>query len=178
MNQKKPRSDSKIAALAPELRAEIARRLGEGNQSYEAVSSWLLEDGHRISVTALCNWYSVHSWKEHKGSAREVAEAVRAEAATSGDYDEATLALVKERAYILARTKGADVKDLATLAGIVGDSAKLRLKEREVAINERRIALLETRAAQADKAEGITRDETLTPEQRAAKLREIFGLRA
>jgi hypothetical protein len=36
----------------------------------------------------------------------------------------------------MARTQGADVNALATLAGIIGDSAKLRLKEREVALNE------------------------------------------
>lgn len=176
MNQKKPRSDSKIAALAPELRAEIARRLGEANQSYEDVSVWLAEDGHRISITALCNWYSIHSWKEHKGSAREVAEAVRAEAASSGDYDEATLALVKERAYILARTKGADVKDLATLAAIIGDSAKLRLKEREVALTERRILILEKKAARDDQTEGILKDGDLTEAEKAARLRGLFGM--
>lgn len=135
MASNKPRSDSKIAQLPPELRAEIARRLSEENKSFKEVSEWLAEDGHRISVTALCNWYSVHSWKEHRGSAREVAEQVRADAAASGDYDAATLALIQERAYIMARTQGADVRDLALLAGIVGDSAKLRLKQRELELS-------------------------------------------
>lgn len=131
----KARSDSKVAALPPEMRAEIARRLGEENQSYKDVAKWLADDGHRISVTALCNWYSVHSWQTNRGSARDVADQVRADAATSGDYNEATLALVHERAYILARTQGASVKDLALLAGIIGDTARLRLKARELELN-------------------------------------------
>ena len=58
----------------------------------------------------------------------QFAEQVKAESKAQGNYDAATLALVQERAYIMARTQGADVKDLATLAGIIGDSAKLRLK--------------------------------------------------
>jgi hypothetical protein len=132
---KKPRSDSKVAALPPELRQEIVRRLGEANESYQAVVDWLADDGHRISITALCNWYSLQSWQENRGNARLVAEQVKADAAATGDYDEATLALVQERAYVLARTKGASVKELATLAGIIGDSAKLRLKQRELELN-------------------------------------------
>jgi hypothetical protein len=134
---KKPRADSKVAALAPEIRAEVARLLGEANQSYAAVVEWLqAEHRVKVSVTALCNWYSVHSWTQNAATARQFAEQVKAESKATGNYDAATLALVQERAYIMARTQGADVNALATLAGIIGDSAKLRLKEREVALNE------------------------------------------
>lgn len=173
----KPRSDSKVARLPEETRAEIVRRLSEENQSFKEVSAWLKDDGVSISATALHDWYSLHSWKVSAASAREVATQARDDAAASGDYDAATLALVKERAYILARTKGASVKDLAMLADIIGESAKLRMKQRDLDLAERRVALLEKKAAQADAAEGVTRDEALTPEQRQAKLREIFGLR-
>lgn len=134
----KPRSDSKVATLFsknPELRVEVVRRLSEENQSFKEVSSWLKDDGHIISATALHDWYSVHSWKTNVESARSVAEQVRADAAASGDYDEATLALVKERAYVLARTKGASVKDLAILAGIIGDSVIEKRKNRELDLN-------------------------------------------
>lgn len=131
----KPRSDSKIARLPEELRGEIVRRLSEENQSFKEVAAWLKDDGHAISATALHDWYSVHSWKVSCAHAREVAAQVRADTSAAGDYDAATLALVQERAYILARTKGANVKDLALLAGILGDTAKLRLKERELNLN-------------------------------------------
>lgn len=134
---KKPRSDSKVAGLAPEIRAEVARRLGEANESYKDVAAWLKADhGVTVSDGALCNWYSVHSWSQNAATARQFAEQVKAESKAQGNYDAATLALVQERAYIMARTQGADVNALATLAGIIGDSAKLRLKEREVALNE------------------------------------------
>lgn len=135
MASRKPRSDSKVAALPEPVRQEIARRLGEENQSYAEVSKWLAEDGHKISASALCNWYSVHSWEVSRDTALDFAERVRADQESQKDFDEATLGLVRERAYILARTKGADVKDLATLAGIIGESAKLRLKQRELELN-------------------------------------------
>lgn len=131
----KPRSDSTVARLPEALRAEIVRRLGEENQSFEEVAAWLREDGHRVSKSALHDWYSIHSWKLNAERARAVATQVREDAAALGAYDAATLALVQERAYVLARTKGADVKDLATLAGIIGDSARLKLKERELNLN-------------------------------------------
>ena len=138
---KKPRSDSKVAGLAPEIRAEVARRLGEANESYKDVAAWL-----------------------------------KAESKAQGNYDAATLALVQERAYIMARTQGADVNALATLAGIIGDSAKLRLKEREVALTERRVVLLEKKAAQADAAEGIVKDGDLNEAETAQRLRSLFGM--
>lgn len=133
---KKPRSDSKVAALPPEVRDEVVRLLGEENKSYKDVCEWLWSDrGVKIGATALFNWYSLHSWSTSAVQAKAFAEQVKAHQRSSGDYDEATLALVQERAYILARTKGADVQDLATLAGIIGDSAKLRLKQRELELN-------------------------------------------
>ncbi|MEN9841911.1 MAG: hypothetical protein RL376_1711 [Verrucomicrobiota bacterium] len=175
---KKARSDSTIAALDPTLRAEIVRRLGEQNQSYAAVAQWVkAEFGIEVSTAALCNWYCTHGWRESAAQARVFASAVKEQAGAEGDYDAATLALVQERAYLLARAKNSDAGELATLAKIIGDSAKLRLKEREVTLGERRIALLEKKAAQAEAAEGVTRDETLTPAQRETKLKEIFGLK-
>jgi hypothetical protein len=174
---KKPRSDSKVAGLAPEIRAEVARRLGEANESYKDVAAWLkAEHGVTVSDGALCNWYSVHSWSQNAATARQFAEQVKAESKAQGNYDAATLALVQERAYIMARTQGADVNALATLAGIIGDSAKLRLKEREVALTERRVVLLEKKAAQADAAEGIVKDGDLNEAEKAQRLRSLFGM--
>lgn len=178
MPASKPRSDSKIAALGPAVRSELARMLGEDNISYKDAAAWLkAEHGVKVSVGAVCNWYSVHSWKASAQSAREFAAEITAHGQIEGSYDAATLALVQERAYIMARTKGADVQELATLAKIIGDSAKLRMKEKELELSARKVALLEKKAQQADAAEGVTRDETLTPAQREAKLKEIFGLK-
>jgi hypothetical protein len=174
---KKPRADSTVAGLDPALRAEIARRLGEQNHSYQAVVDWLqAEHGVSVSTGALCGWYVSHGWRESAAQARAFAQAVRTEAGAEGDYDAATLAHIQERAYLLARAKTGDVQDLSALAKIIGDSAKLRLKEREVALGERRLVLLEKKAAQADAAVAVVLDEKLTPEERAKRVKEALGV--
>jgi hypothetical protein len=54
---------------------------------------------------------------------------------------------------------------------------KMRLKEEAQALTARRVKLLEKKAAQAEAAEKATRDETLTPEERDQKIKEIFGIK-
>jgi hypothetical protein len=53
---------------------------------------------------------------------------------------------------------------------------KAQLDERKVKVSERRMALLERKAEQADKAKAVTSDASLTPEEKAAKYRQIFGM--
>jgi len=174
---KKARSDNKVAGLAPEIRAELSRLLGEENKSFKDAAAWLLKThGVKIGTTALCNWYSVHSWTTSSASAREFAAQVKADQAASGDYDTATLALIQERAYIMARTQGADIKDLARLAGIIGSSAKLNLKERELELSMRKVALLEKKAALADAAKGVISNPELSEAEKAQNLRSLFGM--
>ena len=49
--------------------------------------------------------------------------------------------------------------------------------ERKTSLMERRVQLLEKKAAQADAAEGVAKDSNLTPEERDRKFREIFGVK-
>jgi hypothetical protein len=53
---------------------------------------------------------------------------------------------------------------------------KAELDERKVKVSERRMALLEKKAEQADKARAVTSDESLTPEEKQARYRQIFGM--
>lgn len=55
------------------------------------------------------------------------------------------------------------------------DQARLKLQEVSLAHDERRLKLLEQKAAQADEAQKVV-ESPLTPEQKQAKLREIFGM--
>lgn len=52
---------------------------------------------------------------------------------------------------------------------------KLRLSQQQQALEERRIQVLEKKAAEADKAREVMATE-LTPEQKQSRLREIFGM--
>lgn len=52
----------------------------------------------------------------------------------------------------------------------------LDLKRREVALAERKMVLLEAKAAQAEAAERTTRNTALTPAEREAEYKRIFGM--
>jgi hypothetical protein len=175
--RKKARSDCRISKLPAPLRAELARMLSEENPSYDEAAAWLSEKtGRKFGRTIVRNWFVLHSWKENAEQARATAAQVEEKAAASDNYDKAILALIREKAYILARDPNADVGDLATLASVIGDSVKLRLKEREVSVSERRVAVLEEKERKADAAENLAKDKTLSDAERTQRLKGIFGM--
>lgn len=176
---RKPRSDSRLASLNPEQKALLRTWLIDENLSYEAAKDRLHQDFNvETSVGALSQFYATECFALRSSEAKAFAEQVETELLSAEPtFDKATLALVKQKAFERAYAKNGNLSELAILAGIIGDSAKLKLKEKDQQLAERRVALLEKKAAQADAAEGVTRDEALTPEQREAKLKEIFGLR-
>jgi hypothetical protein len=55
-------------------------------------------------------------------------------------------------------------------------AARILLKRADQKLNDRRIKLLEQRAKIADQAEAVTKDATLTAEERQRRMKEIFGL--
>lgn len=176
---RKPRSDSKLAALTPSVREELLSWLGQANVSYEEAAI-LLRERHevKVSTSALCEWYARHGFQLRAEQARSVAETAAEELAAGPDkFDEATMAMIRQKLFERALAKNGDVAELATLAKIMGDSAKLRIKEKELELSARRVALLEKKAAQADQAKGVVENQTLTAAEREAKLKEIFGLR-
>jgi hypothetical protein len=64
---------------------------------------------------------------------------------------------------------------LRTVMEFVSGETKARLKERELEQNDRRIKLLEEKAKQADTAKGILQDKELTEQEKALKMRSLFG---
>lgn len=176
---KKPRSDSVLDSLSPEVKAQLRAWLVDENLSYEAATARLRDDFNvKTSTGALSRFYATDCFALRSSEAKDFAERAVEELSQGAEkYDEATLLLVKQKAFERAYARNGNLDELQILAGILGDAKKLKLKDREVSISERRVSILEKKAAQADAAEGVTCDETLTPEQRAQKLREIFGLR-
>jgi hypothetical protein len=53
--------------------------------------------------------------------------------------------------------------------------AQIELKREDIAMNHRKIALLEKKAAAADAAKTLTKDTTLSPEEYRQRMREILG---
>jgi hypothetical protein len=134
---RKRRSDAKLHALPEPVKEQLIRWLTEENVSYEKAKERLWMDFNvRVSIGALCDFYATECYLQTSASAQEFVTRIEGAAKADGRaYDQATMSLVRQRAYMLARTQGADVGDLATLAGIIGDAARLELKQRELALN-------------------------------------------
>jgi len=57
------------------------------------------------------------------------------------------------------------------------EEVKIQLRKDKIKLDERHLALLEKKAAQADAAKGILENKELTLAQREARMREVFGAR-
>lgn len=176
----KPRSDNRLASLPPAQKAQLRAWLGEENKSYAEVRDLLRERfGVAAGITAIRRFYATDTFalRSHEASEFAVRVVEEFQKTSPQAFDTATLALIRQKAFERAYAREGSVDELAILAKIIGDSAKLDLKRRDQELAERRVKLLEKKAAQADQAEQATRDPALTPAQREARLKEIFGLK-
>lgn len=187
---KKERPDSLSHRLTPGAAAALEGWLfGDSPLTYEQARSRLLaEHGVKTSAAALCGWRERRAQERMldriAASSRQANAVVDHFAKNSSDTFEALLRMIGQAAFDL-RMGGENLdlgtlKDLAELTklGLVerGEREKLRIKQEELALKERRVVLLERQAAQAEAAEGVVRDGSLTPEAKMARMREIFGL--
>lgn len=168
---KKPRGEAILKNLPDALQEElwqVARRT-----TYPKAIAWLKEK-HEITITEgpLSKWFG---WYPRSLTLRMAAETSSQLEQTILKMPELKIAAAQAREVAQASFEIQAARDRD--AKLFLDLGELRLKEKKSHQDERRIALLEKKAAQADKAEGVTRDETLTPEAREQKLKEIFGLK-
>jgi hypothetical protein len=173
----KPRSDAKLKSLPPHYKQKLISWLVDDNLSYADARARLAKEfSVHTSVGALSQFYATECFALRSSEAKAFAEEAVKQVKAREDLDEATLLLVSQRAFEQAYARKGDLDALAVLSKILGDSAKLKLKQKDQALAERRIAILEKKAALADQAEKVTRDASLTPEQRQARMKEIFQL--
>lgn len=75
-----------------------------------------------------------------------------------------------------ARMKQLSQRDRELDINAKSTDAKARQKDAQIDLEKRRVELLEKKAAQADAAKAVVQNKVLTPEERAARMREIFGV--
>ena len=133
----KPRGDSKLARLSEHIREQLDAWLVVDNLTYDQVREKLHMDFNvETSNRALSVYYSEELFEVRNKRAADLADRVAASLEANPDkFDLATITAVRQRAFNLAVADGGSVKDLAILAGILGDSAKLKLKRDELALS-------------------------------------------
>ncbi len=167
----KPRSDATLKTLPEVVQEQLFALLRE--HSYAKVRKVAAEkwqvDTSPAALSAFFRWYPTSRRLEvAKSTADEVAATLRALGDVRLDDDQ-----VARAAQAVFEAQALKAGDAETYIGL----AKLRLAREAGERDARRIALLEKKAAQADEAEKAIKDDTLTPEQRAARIKEIFGIK-
>jgi len=169
---RKARGDSKLDSLPLEKRKELIDGLLCG-WTYLQAADWLqVECGESVSSSAWTPFYQRHVEplrleirKFALMSATSLAEMAEAEDV----FTKATIAEFKENAYQLMRTPGADPEEKRKwMETLIKEAAGKR--------DDRKVALLEKKAAQADAAKGVSDDDKLSPEEKALRLKSIFGM--
>lgn len=164
---RKPRSDAVLKTLPPKRQQQIVD-YALGHSLADTVE-WLRADGLKTSNAALsefCSWYQLRQRLDQMGSTVEtLVENLRRR--QPGLSPEELFGIGQTLFGALAIQS----HDPKTWLG----TQRLALKQREIQLDERRIRLLEQKAAQADQAEEVAKSD-LTPEQKAARFKEIFGI--
>lgn len=175
---RKPRGDSNLKTLPEDQQEEIIARLAAKGGTLQSVKAWLAAD-HRVtcSVASLSEFYSWYRLKERMDQTESTVEQVMAKLAEgNAGLSPQQLREYGDLLFMAEATKTGDPKTYIAMAQVLQTDRKLNQDERKLANDDRRIALLEKKAAQADAAKDLLQDETLTMEQRNAKMRETFGM--
>lgn len=152
---RKPRSDSVLDGLPPERREQLVRWLVDENLKYpEAVARVWEKFGVKTSVNALQRFYARRCFAMRADQAREFAELVVEQAAQDPEkFDEATVVLIRQRAFERMYARDGSLTDLAVVAKILDDRAKLEMQRedgrRKQADLERKLKDSESRRAVA-----------------------------
>lgn len=182
---RKPRSDSKLLnqdILPEERQAQLAEWLLSGMPYHRAQELVEKEWGVHASMSAFS-----HFWEQvcaplliaRRRKAVRVADEVATEAQREpGQFDQATIDALKQRAFELAISPQADPRDVKSLFMLVQKSMTHELDRQKLELEREKFAALERRAAQAAEVEGTVKDKSLTPEEQAERIRQIFGIAA
>ena len=167
--QRKPRGDAKLKMLKPEMQAAIAERLASG--TLESVRKWLKAEFMVVtSLGALSDfgsWYALSQrFKQAETYTGHLKELVVSQ---GGQFDAQEMAGTMNAIFLKLASKEGDFETFKSAFELV-------LKSRKADADERRLALLEKKAAKADAAEEAMKDGSLSMEQKHAKMKEVFGI--
>lgn len=179
----------KIARLPYEIRQQINELIRDGAPA-SRLNTFLIDQGYEaVNDQNWTNWRhgGYQDWLKKQAyldEVREEYETVRGELEAGGFsiLDKAILDVVLE-------LKGSGLSPDKVASAIAGLKAavtgskrteiadlRARLAKEALDLEREKFHAAQKRAAQADEAEGVLKDKTLTPEQKDRKYKEIFGI--
>ncbi len=172
---KKPRGDSKLDALLPAQKEQLAEWLTVENMTYAKAKARVAKEfGVATTASALASFYSRFAapWSYARASADAEAFASIVE----GTIEPALIKRTKQLAFKALTDRKPDVKTAKALLKMIGDSAKITLQKEKLGLDARKVTLLEAKAALADKAKAIANNQALSEEEQAAQMRALFRM--
>ena len=181
MMDKKPRGDSKLDNL-PEQHFLALRDgfLTRRFRTYDEALSWLeVECGVSSSPAALSGFFRRECAPVIK-QRRSIA-ALRAEAwGDACEGEESMTPAISERlkqiVFEVLETDAPKTKDVKALVDSFAKITSEGRKDKQLELDERKLALLEQKAAIADKASDLMHNSQLSEEEKAANMRALFGM--
>jgi len=127
------------------------------------------EHDFSVSLSTLSEWRAWYQLKRRMDAARERADQTKLELLKDPNLSAEDIEKVAQTVFTAEALESGNVKGFVALA-------KLRLANRALDHDERRIALLEQKAAAHDAAKKVSDDDTLTAEEKAARMKQIFRM--
>jgi hypothetical protein len=188
-NAKPSTRKGKVARLPYDIREQINALIRDGAPA-SRLNTFLVQNGHEAMTDM--NWTNwrhggYQDWLKEQtrlDAIRDKHESMRREFNAKG-LDFVNNAMV-DAAVLLGQSDLPPDRIATAMAAIKNSfsgSERTKIAERRAALAEQalnlereKFAAAQARAAQADKAEGVVQDATLTPEEKQIRIREIFGL--
>jgi hypothetical protein len=185
MSDKKPRCDSKLDTMKPESRVLELRDMMLAGTGHREILEWLaLECGVTCSPSALTTFYKRHCWPVIRE--RRQVSVIKAEALGDAmakdpiNWDDKIIEKTKQLAFEFLAADPNDSESIGKLLDSIIKAKKQDFTEKiqtaKHELEQRRVDLMEKKAAQADKAKDVTGNEALTAEEKQARLKQIFGM--
>ena len=177
-NQRKTRGDSVLGTLPEERQLEIAAH-ARAHTLGETIA-WLRADGIKLGQTALSEWLSAFVLRsQFRVAEQDSLNFIELLRKRRPDLNETDLHSWADEFFQMQAVKSGDAGTYLAFRTArfkaQMETAKLKLKEQQVSLDARRVALLEKKAAQADEARQVVESKA-TPEEKQLKLRQIFGM--
>ena len=172
---RKPRPDSKIGTLPPDIREEVDEMLITNRATLQEVADHIqARAGVRVARSSVAAYLHTHLALARR--AYLSALAARLAKLNTDGISRASAALVRQETLAMLAEAQGDPETLQQAARLSAESERLRLEAERLQLEERKLALREAEAAKAEEAARRAADESLTPEERRAKIAALFGL--
>lgn len=178
MSLKKPRADAKLLNLPEDQQEQLVAWLFSAGMTYQHVRALVRKEfGVTCSNAALSAFWSqvcAPRLISRRSQSRVGADLVVEQARKDGPiFTEATLAMLRQKAFDLLADSNANPDDVRGLLALALKARDQDQKSEQIAQSERRLKLLEARE---DDTRQTLANPALSAADKEAKIKRIFGL--